>query len=100
VNIARGEEVSINQLAVMVLHAIGVELQPVYKAARPADVRRHSADIQLARRLLNYSPEVSIQDGVARYVEWFRLAHPDARRLLGSEETYDWTKAGEIRLHG
>ncbi len=100
VNIARGEEISIRQLATLVLSATGAAMDPVYKPARPGDVRRHSADVQLARRLLGYAAQVSIQEGVPRYVEWFRKTHPDVRRLLASEETYDWEKVGEHGSHG
>ena len=100
VNIARGEEISINQLAALVVGAIGASVEPVYRPARPGDVRRHSADVQLARRLLNYVPQVSIQEGVARYIEWFRKTHPDVRRLLAFEETYDWNTVGEMNPHG
>jgi UDP-glucose 4-epimerase len=93
VNIARGEEISINQLATLVVGAIGASVEPIYRPARPGDVRRHSADVQLARRLLNYVPQVGIREGVARYIEWFRNTHPDLRRLLASEETFDWTRS-------
>jgi nucleoside-diphosphate-sugar epimerase len=35
-------------------------------------VRDSLADIGLAERLLGYRPAVSVEDGLARTVEWFR----------------------------
>jgi UDP-glucose 4-epimerase len=100
VNIARGEEISINRLAALVVDAIGASVEPMHQPARPGDVRRHRADVRLARRLLKYVPQVSIQEGVAQYIEWFRQTYPDLRRALASEETYDWKPVGEMNRHG
>jgi UDP-glucuronate 4-epimerase len=38
----------------------------------PGDVKQTSADISKARAVLGYDPRVSIEDGVQRFVEWFR----------------------------
>jgi UDP-glucuronate 4-epimerase len=37
------------------------------------------ADISKARRLLNYNPQVSVEDGLRRFVEWLR-----AEKLIGT----------------
>lgn len=94
VNIARGEEVTINRLAAIVADTVGAGQPPLYRPPRPGDVRRHYADIEVARRTLGYRPQVGIHDGVAQYVEWFRAAHPSLTPLLEAEETYDWQTAG------
>jgi nucleoside-diphosphate-sugar epimerase len=43
-------------------------------------VRDSQADISRARQYLNYEPTVSLEEGLARTVEWFRAAPvaPDA----------------------
>ena len=38
---------------------------------QPGDVPITFADISKARRLLDYNPQVAIEDGIARFVEWF-----------------------------
>ncbi len=48
-------------------HAI-IERQP----PQPGDVPQTFADVGKARRLLGYDPRTKIEDGVKRFVEWFR----------------------------
>ena len=64
-NIASGREVSINELAGLVLRLAGLEgLRPEHGPPRPGDIRRSWADISKARRLLSYEPEISLEEGV------------------------------------
>lgn len=72
VNIARGEEVSVNRIAEIVANLLGKkgEIEPTFEKERPGDVRRHLADISKARKLLKFKPEVSIDDGIGRLIEW------------------------------
>lgn len=37
------------------------------------DVSQTFADISKARELLNYNPQTKIEDGIGKFVEWFRL---------------------------
>jgi UDP-glucose 4-epimerase len=90
VNVARGVEVSINEIARLVLEACGSSLEPEYAPARPADVRRHYGDISRARKELGFVPKVNVADGIARYVEWFRATFPDSRAMLAHEQPYNW----------
>jgi UDP-glucuronate 4-epimerase len=39
---------------------------------QPGDVPQTFADIAKARRLLNYNPQTQIEEGVRRFVEWWR----------------------------
>lgn len=36
------------------------------------DIKKTSADITKARELLGYSPKISIEEGIRRYVSWFK----------------------------
>ncbi len=38
----------------------------------PGDVDQTFADISRARALLGYDPRVRIQEGIARFADWFR----------------------------
>jgi UDP-glucuronate 4-epimerase len=40
------------------------------------DVYKTHADTTKARQLCGYSPKTSIQDGIARFVDWFRTFYP------------------------
>jgi UDP-glucuronate 4-epimerase len=40
--------------------------------AQPGDVQRTFADVQHARELLGYDPHTTMEDGIRRFVDWFR----------------------------
>ena len=91
VNIARGDEVSINEIARLVLEAIGVEGTIEHAEPRPGDVRRHVADTRKARELLGFEARTGIQEGIRRYVEWLRGSTDDVREMLSREVLFNWT---------
>jgi len=94
VNVARGEEITVNAIARLVLDACGrSDLRPEHGQARPADVRRHYGDISRARQLLGFQPAISIHQGIGQYVEWFTATYPDPGRLLAAEQPYNWQPA-------
>jgi len=74
VNIARGEEVSVKRIAEIVLDLTEMsdKIEPLFAKPRPGDVRRHFADISKARKLLNFEPKVSIEEGIQKYIEWYK----------------------------
>jgi UDP-glucuronate 4-epimerase len=39
---------------------------------QPGDVRRTSADVRKAGRLLGYDPKWAFRDGIREFVKWFR----------------------------
>jgi UDP-glucuronate 4-epimerase len=39
---------------------------------QPGDVVATYADVDKARRLLGYEPKVAVEDGLRRFVEWYR----------------------------
>jgi len=41
---------------------------------QPGDVPITFADISKAKRLLGYNPRTKIEEGVPKFVEWFRSA--------------------------
>jgi UDP-glucose 4-epimerase len=94
INIACGREVSIKRVAELVCAACGADVTPVHAPERPADVRRHHASIAKARDRLGYSPEVHIEQGIERYVAWFR-EHHGARTdaLLAADRYRNWEPA-------
>jgi hypothetical protein len=41
---------------------------------QPGDVPQTYADVSKAEKLLGYRPQTAIREGVAKYVEWYRLS--------------------------
>ncbi|MCB0005599.1 MAG: SDR family NAD(P)-dependent oxidoreductase [Anaerolineales bacterium] len=71
-NIGRGEPVKLMDFVHMIEELSGGKANVVAKPKISADVVRTYADISKARRLLEYSPKVSVVDGVAAFWEWYR----------------------------
>jgi UDP-glucose 4-epimerase len=71
-NLGCGARISLNQLIRQLEKILGVSAEIEYLPPRAGDVRDSLADIGLAERLLGYRPAVSVEDGLARTVEWFR----------------------------
>ena len=90
INIAYGREVSISRIAELVCEAVDRTLEPVYTSPRPADVQRHYADVTKARKRLGFEAEISIEEGIERYVEWFRERYHDVGALLAADVERNW----------
>jgi nucleoside-diphosphate-sugar epimerase len=71
-NIAMGERFTLNQTYRILQGIIGFSAAPKYDQPRAGDIRHSLADIGLAHKHLNYSPEVVFEDGLKRTVEWYR----------------------------
>lgn len=71
INLAGGEEVTINRLVRTLTTILGYDGPIAYAAPRPGDVRRHLADISRARQLLGYRPQTDLETGLRRTVAWY-----------------------------
>ena len=72
INLGNPEEVSILELAQLVIKAAGSDSKVVF-APRPTDdpeVRR--PDITAARKVLGWEPKVSLAEGIERTLPWFK----------------------------
>ena len=67
-NIGSGKSTSINELASLLISSKGKDLQIIHKPERQGEVKFSKADISLAKTDINYSPEVSLRDGLASLV--------------------------------
>ena len=69
-NISRGESITINQLAKIIIELIGNKTKPVYQEPRPGDILHSVADISKAKAFA-YEPEYSLEAGLAETIRWF-----------------------------
>jgi UDP-glucose 4-epimerase len=72
VNVAGGERASVLDIVRAVNQALGTDIRPTHAGVRPGDVRDSLADLRRAKELLGYEPEVGLEDGLKRTVEYFR----------------------------
>jgi UDP-glucose 4-epimerase len=71
-NIGSGQETSINTVVRLIAQHLNCDKPIVYQEPRPADVRRHIASIFLAEELIEFSPRVSMEEGLKMTVEWYK----------------------------
>ncbi|MBI4670246.1 MAG: GDP-mannose 4,6-dehydratase [Chloroflexi bacterium] len=91
VNIARGQDVNLRDLAQIVLDTLPDSQSAIeYQAPRPGDVLRHFADISKAKRVLGFEPKIEIRQGVKRYVDWLMRSEFDPREMLSQEKLRNW----------
>jgi len=64
-NIGRGEKISINQLAELIISLAGSNLKPVHSAPRPGDIRHSLADICRAQAF-GYTPRYDLEQGLRK----------------------------------
>jgi nucleoside-diphosphate-sugar epimerase len=71
-NVACGERVTVNLLVRELRDALGSDVEPVYAAARPGDIKHSLADLSLARTELGYEPSVLLREGLERTIQDFQ----------------------------
>jgi UDP-glucuronate 4-epimerase len=70
-NLGNSATVSLNEALDVVREVTGRELQIEQMPPQPGDVDLTNAEISKARRLLDYSPETSFRQGMAKLCEWY-----------------------------
>jgi UDP-glucose 4-epimerase len=92
-NVCRGEEVSIVEIAELVRELTQSSSHVDYRPARPNDVLRLFGDPTRLRKLLGSSPRISIREGLARTIAWFREHIELSPNVLQSLDPASWQKA-------
>jgi UDP-glucose 4-epimerase len=69
INVGRGRETSVNALAALVAKVVGRDVDVLRSPAESGGVSRLCADITIARKLLNYEPQVDLAQGLRRTLE-------------------------------
>ncbi len=69
-NIGGGSRISINQVIGLLERVVGRPARVRYLPNQKGDARHTFADISRAQQVLQYGPQVPIEEGLAREVEW------------------------------
>lgn len=72
VNLGGDRPVTLAEVIERIAGLVGRPAQIDHRPPHPADVPATWADITKARRLLHWSPRVSLEEGLARCVAWYR----------------------------
>jgi len=76
-NLAAGGRTSLNQLIEMLHEILGSTTPPVYQDPRPGDIKHSNADISKAHAKMQYTPQVSLVDGLKKTTDWYRTNGPN-----------------------
>lgn len=71
-NVACGEQHTLNELVSEVCRATGFELKPRFEDTRPGDIPHSYSDIGKAREILGFTPSVGFSEGIDRTYAWIR----------------------------
>ena len=78
-NVGGARPVPLRTLVGVLAGAMGVEPRVEWAPLPAGDVQRTFADLGKSRRALGYEPRISFEDGIARFVTWFRRAYAEER---------------------
>jgi len=71
-HLASEAETTINELARLILDLVGSDVDIVHHPKRTGEVERNFARADRAQELLGWSPQLSLRDGMAQTIDWFR----------------------------
>ncbi len=71
-NLGESQTTSLIELVKLIEEAFGKKAHIEMLESQPGDVSVTYADIRKARRMLGYQPRVKIEEGIKRFVEWYK----------------------------
>ena len=74
INLGESRTVELRELISLLEKELGAEAKIDRQPLQPGDVPQTFADVTKARRLLGYNPQTQIEEGIQRFVGWFREA--------------------------
>ncbi|MFL6255720.1 MAG: GDP-mannose 4,6-dehydratase [Pyrinomonadaceae bacterium] len=72
INLGGSRTVSLSELISLLERELGRKARLDRQPPQPGDVPQTFADVSKARRLLGYDPQTPIEEGLRRFVEWFK----------------------------
>jgi UDP-glucuronate 4-epimerase len=72
INLGESRTVELRELIALLEKELGRDALIERQPAQPGDVPQTFADISKARRLLGYDPRTPIEEGIRRFIRWFK----------------------------
>lgn len=72
INIGSDRLISINALAEMAIKISGKKITKTHNLDAPQGVRGRNADLTLVKKVLNWQPEVSLEEGITNTYKWIQ----------------------------
>jgi len=91
INLGNGKEISINDLAEEVKKVTEKsDTEIIHDISRPGDVLRLYANMEKAKSLTGYEPEISLKEGLIKLKEWYLQSGKSPEELLKNEIVRNW----------
>jgi len=71
INLGESKTTKLNDLVRLIEEIAGGPVTKEFFPLQPGDVKQTYADIDKARKLLNYDPQTEMKDGLLKFYEWF-----------------------------
>ena len=86
-NVGFGQPTTVERVAVLLRERLGATTQPVISGEyRLGDIRHGYADITAIHRQLGFAPEVSLEQGLDRFVTWVKQQPVEPDRLVAATQ--------------
>ena len=73
-NLGNSSPISLKEMINVIGKTLGVEPKIKQLPMQPGDVDRTYADISKAKKLIGYSPKTSFEEGIKKFIEWYKNA--------------------------
>ena len=72
-NIGNSSPISLKEMINVIASTLNVEPKIKQLPMQPGDVDRTYADISKAKKIIGYEPKVSFDDGIKKFIDWYRI---------------------------
>jgi UDP-N-acetylglucosamine 4-epimerase len=73
VNVACGDNTTLNELIDLLTKHSNIILKPIYLPERKGDVKHSKASIEKIKKLIDYNPDIRFEDGLKIVFDWYCL---------------------------
>ncbi len=74
-NLGAGNSEALEKMVSLLEQNLGVEAERIYEAGPRGEMLETFADIEFTTNHLGYSPSVSLEEGIEKFVDWYREYH-------------------------
>jgi dTDP-L-rhamnose 4-epimerase len=86
-NVGSGVPLSVLDMARLMVRRMGAELEPkVIGKYRVGDIRHCYADLRNSREDLGYEPDITFEDGIQEFLDWFALSDSSDKLDVATDE--------------
>ena len=94
VNLGNPEEINILDLAKLVIKKTESDSEIVFEKKATDDPKRRCPDINLAKKELDWSPKISLEQGLEKTIDYFKTVERPDKKILVFSTTY-WPDLGQ-----